>query len=135
MSVSVRQSAPLIGGSVSTAGPARDTSSREYAEAMPLDPEKLPPVAVPLITMAERWGIGDDCDRDDAVYAASADELEALARCLDGIDASFGAWLAGSEAESARPSAEYLAMTCLTMASDLARVILEQHERDSPLGR
>ena len=40
-------------------------------------------------------------------------------------------WLAGDESMAAHPSAEYLAVTCLTMAADEARPRLRS---DSPLG-
>jgi hypothetical protein len=39
-------------------------------------------------------------------------------------DADLYGWLAGSESRSAQPSPEYIAVTCLTMAADQARLRL-----------
>ena len=71
--------------------------------------------------MAERWGVGDDFDRDAVVDQAPAQDLRELAHCLDDVDDSFWQWLAGPESFSADPSEEYLAMTALTMAVAAAR--------------
>jgi hypothetical protein len=35
-------------------------------------------------------------------------------------------WLSGSESQESDPSSEYIAITCLTMAADEARVRLRQ---------
>ncbi len=92
---------------------------------MGLDPTKVPVGVAPLIPMAERWGIEDDYERHRAVEEASLEDLQRLTRCLDTIneDDLFG-WLCGPEAQSSPPTEEYCAFTCLTMAVDLAQVIL-----------
>jgi hypothetical protein len=87
-----------------------------------LNSTKVPVEVVPLMPLAEKWGIGDDVYRVDAVEAASDDELLQLVNCLDGVENqdALWDWLAGPEAQSPTPSTEYLAYTCLTMAMDTA---------------
>jgi hypothetical protein len=77
-----------------------------------------------LILMANRWGIPDDYEREKAIAEATNDELVELAHCLDIVDDSLWAWLAGPESFSPEPSTEYVRMTALTMAVDSARVKL-----------
>ena len=93
---------------------------------MSLDPSKMPPSAVALISMAERWGIGDDYYREQAVDTASVTELEELVRCMDEVDETFWAWLAGPESYAPTPTDEYVTMTDLTMAADSARIVLRE---------
>ena len=92
-----------------------------------LDPGKVPEEFVELIPLAEKWGIGDDGERETAIKRATRKELTELATCLDRVesDALFG-WLAGPESYSARPSEEYLAFTCFTIAVDSAKLRLRQ---------
>ena len=92
---------------------------------MALDPDRMPAAARPLIPMAERWGIGDDGYREEAVDQATPDELRKLVASLDGVEDGFSEWLEGPESFAPRPSEEYLAMTALTMAFDSARVKLD----------
>lgn len=94
---------------------------------MALDPTKVPAPLRHLLPVAEKWGIGDDFDREAAVDAASREELETLVHCIDAVsdDELFG-WLAGPESYNPMPSQEYLALTTLTMAIDSARVRLKQ---------
>jgi hypothetical protein len=75
-----------------------------------------------LLPLARRWGISDDGYRDAAVAEADAETLAVLVAAVDAIDdAALYSWLAGPVASSARPSAEYVAVTALTMAVDQAR--------------
>jgi hypothetical protein len=92
-----------------------------------LRPDAIPAAVVPLLPLAERWGIGDDYDRAAAVDAASRSDLEELVLAVDTTDdqALYG-WLAGPESFSPEPSLEYIAVTCLTMAADQARLRLRQ---------
>lgn len=94
-----------------------------------LDPERVPLAARPLLGLARRWGIPDDGYRSDAVAGASRDELEEIIRALREADADdeVARWLI-SEAD-APPSPEYLAITCLTMAADDARLRLAERVR------
>lgn len=77
--------------------------------------------------MAEKWGIGDDFEREAAISNASKAELEALVHCIDEVsDGDLFGWLSGPESFDANPSPEYLAITCLTMAIDSAKLKLRQ---------
>lgn len=98
-----------------------------------LDPQRVPLGVASLIPLAERWGIGDDLERDDAVRTASPEELQVLATCLSSVDSdALFAWLEGPESYASDPSAEYVALTCLTMAIDKAKMLLKK--RASSLG-
>jgi hypothetical protein len=96
---------------------------------MKLNQENVPKPLRPLLPIAERWGIGDDFDREAAVAKASRSELESLVRCIDGIsdDDLFG-WLSGAQAMNPSPSAEYVAITCLVMAIDSAKLKLKRND-------
>jgi hypothetical protein len=84
--------------------------------------DAVPSAVRGLLPLARRWGISDDGYRDAAVAEADAETLAALVAAVDAIDdAALHGWLAGPEASSARPSAEYVAVTALTMAADQAR--------------
>jgi hypothetical protein len=94
---------------------------------MPLNPDKVPLVLALLLPMAEKWGIGDDFEREAAVTNASRQELESLVHCIDDIsDADLYGWLSGPESFNPNPSQEYLAITCLTMAIDSAKLKLQK---------
>jgi hypothetical protein len=90
-----------------------------------LRPDAVPSAARSLLPLARRWGISDDGYRDSAVAEADAETLAALVAAVDSVDDGvlYG-WLAGPEASSGRPSAEYVAVTALTMAADQARLRL-----------
>lgn len=92
-----------------------------------LNPDKVPKEVAKLINTAERWGIGDDIYRSEAIDNATQDELEELASCLEVIDDEIlFDWLAGPESYDENPSEEYLAFTCLTMAVDYAKLKLKR---------
>ncbi len=94
---------------------------------MKLDPSKVPAICVHLIPLAERWGIGDDFDREMNVGSATPEELQALVDAVMELpDDGMFDWLAGPESHSEKPTPEYLAFTCLTMAYDSARVKLKK---------
>jgi hypothetical protein len=95
-----------------------------------LNPNNMPLALVPLIPMAEKWGIGDDIEREQALKRASMDELSSLIHCIDGIsDEDFYGWLAGPEARNPRPSPEYLTLSCLALAIDSATVKLKKLQK------
>jgi len=77
--------------------------------------------------MAEKWGIGDDFEREAAISNASRQELELLVHSIDTVnDADLYGWLSGAESFSSSPSDEYLAVTALTMAIDSAKLKLRK---------
>jgi hypothetical protein len=87
-----------------------------------LSPDAVPAAVRNLLPLARRWGISDDGYRDSAVARADAETLATLVAAVDAIDdTALYNWLAGPEASSGRPSAEYVAVTALTMAADQAR--------------
>ena len=92
-----------------------------------LDPKNVPEPLVSLLPIAERWGIGDDFEREDAVTNATIEELEALIHSIDDIaDEDLFGWLAGPESYNPEPSEEYVALTNLTMAIDSAKLKLQR---------
>lgn len=75
-----------------------------------------------LLPLAEVWGIGDDLDREAAVESAATDDLRQMVEAVDyAEDLGLYDWLSGDESYADQPSDEYVAITCLTMAADLAR--------------
>ena len=92
-----------------------------------LDPRGIPLALMSLLGWAEKWGIGDDFEREALIEKASPEELERLVHSIDDVsdDDLFG-WLAGPESFSDHPSQEYLAITCMTMAIDSAKVRLKR---------
>jgi hypothetical protein len=63
-----------------------------------LNRANVPPTLLHLAPLAERWGIGDDLDRDKLVSEASLDELRELTQCIDdAADDALRDWLAGKE--------------------------------------
>jgi hypothetical protein len=99
------------------------------ARRLKLNPSRVPSGLRPLIPWAERWGVGDDVEREQLILDASTADLEALVRSIDGVsdDALYG-WLAGPDAHNKQPSDEYLAITNLTMAIDSAKVKLKRRK-------
>lgn len=90
----------------------------------------LPSALVSLLPIAEKWGIGDDCEREKAIAAASPEELELLVHCIDGIsDEDLYGWLSGPQSYDPNPTQEYLAVTALTMAIESAKLKLRKLPR------
>lgn len=98
-----------------------------------LDPRQVPPAARPLLPLARRWGIGDDGYRSTAIEHADRTELEAIVQAVsDDANDEVDRWLIGPEADAPAPSREYVAITCLIMAADHARLRLrKQHSAAS----
>ena len=96
-----------------------------------LNSKSIPPTLISLVPMAEKWGMGDDIEREQTLNCASADELNSLVHCIDGIsDDDFYGWLAGPESRNPRPSPEYLALSCLALAIDSATAKLKKLQKD-----
>jgi len=58
---------------------------------MALNPERLPAALICLIPMAEKWGIGDDYERESKVRSTSTEELLELVHCIDEISSAIPA--------------------------------------------
>jgi len=92
-----------------------------------LNPERIPKSLIPLIPLVEKWGIGDDFEREEAVSKASLSELQELVHSIDkikGVDL-YG-WLGTPLSPGSKPSQEYVAFTCFTMAFDSAKLKLKR---------
>ena len=87
-----------------------------------MNASNVPSALVQLLPLAERWGIGDDVERESLVKGASIDELRQMIEAVDEAeDVGLFDWLSGDESYADPPSAEYVAITCLTMAADSGR--------------
>lgn len=87
----------------------------------------MPAELSPLLPLARIWGIEDDIGRAAKVKDASLEELRNMVDAVDATDeAILDGWLTGPESYSASPSEEYIAITCLTMAVDAARIRLSR---------
>ena len=97
---------------------------------MPLNPDNVPIPLRKLLPFAEEWGKGDDLERQTSLQSASREELESLIQSIDGVsdDELFG-WLAGPESYNPEPSDEYVALSVLVEAINLAKVRLKQMQR------
>lgn len=83
-----------------------------------LNPANVPASLRHLIPLAEQFGVSDDLIRDDVVKKSPLDDVERMRSVVEAHNAAFDEWLAGPEAESRTPSAEYIAFSCLRMAAD-----------------
>lgn len=88
-----------------------------------LDPNSVPSNLRSLLPYAERWGVGDDYERSSLVEAASHADQDELIGCIAPCENELFAWLVGPQASSPHPSAEYVALTNLTLAIDYAKAL------------
>jgi hypothetical protein len=96
----------------------------------PLNPANVPPELALVLPHAEKWGIGDDIERELAIENAPTDQLYRLAQCLDQVeDAALVSWLTGAESQKQPLTAEYVAVTCLTMAVQSAKSELRRRAK------
>ena len=94
---------------------------------MKLNPDNIPAELRSAFSFAERWGIGDDFEREESLANASKEELEAVAHSIDNLDdAVLVSWLTGPESKREPLSPEYLAFTNLTMAVHSAKIKLKR---------
>jgi hypothetical protein len=74
--------------------PAADKSSTAATGvAMKLNPEQVPSDLRHLVPLAERWGIGDDADRNTKVDQATPAEREELRAAVQPVHDRITAWL------------------------------------------
>ena len=90
----------------------------ELPQTASLSPDGVPMRLRCLIPLAERWGISDDNLRSAALSKAEATEIEYLKTAVRRFDDELDDWLAGPEANSMRPTPEYLAFSNMRMAAD-----------------
>ena len=58
-----------------------------------LNPQQVPEDLRHLVPLAERWGIGDDVERNEKVDRATPAEREELRTAVDPVHARITAWL------------------------------------------
>src|SRR5262245_44357573 len=85
----------------------------EKRPAITLDPAKVPPGLRQLIPLAEQFGISDDLIREDVLAKTPRDQIRAARDAVTAHNAQLDEWLAGPESYNPKPSAEYIAFTCL----------------------
>lgn len=85
-----------------------------------LDSGNVPENLRHLVPYAEFWGVGDDLIRDDMLRRAPMEAIADLKRIIEAHEDLLDDWLAGPDAESSEPSAEYLAFSAMRMAADFA---------------
>ena len=88
-------------------------------------PPKLNKIFVPkqfhkLISLAEKYGISDDCYRVELIETLDKKELQECASFLEHYDTVLEEWLAGPESKGPNYSKEYIVFSSLGMAADEA---------------
>jgi hypothetical protein len=83
-----------------------------------LDKARIPQVLWPLIPDAELLGIADDLIRDDVWQHLPKNRRDKITARVNSFDAELDDWLGGREAQSSRPSPEYVAFSALRMTTD-----------------
>jgi len=90
----------------------------ERARILQLDLTNVPEVLQRYAPFAEFWGIADDLEREELVVNAPGEAKTQLVQVTEEIDDLLDEWLCGPEADSAFPSAEYIAFSAMRMAAD-----------------
>jgi hypothetical protein len=90
----------------------------ENRPVIKLDPALVPPGLRHLIPLAERFGVSDDLIRQDVVAKTPAGEMNTIRQVVEEYNNLFDEWLAGPEAIGPTFSDEYIAFSCLRMATD-----------------
>jgi hypothetical protein len=83
-----------------------------------LDPSRVPADLMAYIPYAALWGLADDLEREELVAHAPEEAKADLVRTVQKIDDRLDEWLAGDEARSLEPSAEYISFSAMRMAAD-----------------
>ena len=87
---------------------------------------RLPPGLQHLLPWVHSFGIEDDGDRGEVVDVADLDQLRGLVDAIERTnEAELFGWLGGPESYSRTPSVEYVRVSALVMAYELARFRLE----------
>jgi hypothetical protein len=105
-----------------------------YAENRPvlrLDPEGVPSNLRPLISLAEKWGIGDDIIRNDYIGKTSDAEKRELHDAFYEPYEQVTAWLNSFKAGPMTEQAQAFMYTQLAL-DEMGYYILEEKEKDQP---
>jgi hypothetical protein len=92
---------------------------------MELQRRNVPTLLRELIPYADRFGVLDELERSEILETSSDVDLQELIRSVDTHRAEIDRWLLDS-AGMANPSLEYASFTSLTLARDLAALILAE---------
>jgi len=87
------------------------------------DPKRYPQRSATSFLLPKN-GAARTMDREDKVDDAYEESRRRLVALVDEAPDELWSWLVGPESHSESPSAEYVALTCLTMAADSARLKL-----------
>jgi hypothetical protein len=88
------------------------------AKLLRLDFKRVPVNLVAYLPYAALWGISDDLEREKLIDQAPEVAKSDLIELIELIDDDLDEWLAGDEAQSTRPSPEYIAFSAMRMAAD-----------------
>ena len=72
---------------------ATEEAGNRPAAAQRLNPEQVPEDLRHLVPLAEKWGIGDDDDRNTKVEGSTPAEREELRAAVTPLDSRIDAWL------------------------------------------
>ena len=93
-----------------------------------MNKENIPISLHHLIPLAEKWGIGDDGDRDTMVHDSNNNELVELTNSITDSDAdALDKWFCSPEM-LAKPTEEYLKFSNFFMAFEYAQSILKNRK-------
>jgi hypothetical protein len=73
--------------------PQKSTASPDLSSSYTLDPNQVPERLRHLVSLASKWGIGDDIERMEFIERTSAADRDALAMALAPYHAEITAWL------------------------------------------
>jgi hypothetical protein len=71
----------------------KDNAAPSATTAQRLNPEAVPADLRHLVPLAQRWGIGDDVERNAKVESSTPAEREELRTAITPVHASITAWL------------------------------------------
>lgn len=86
-----------------------------------VDADAIPFHLKRFISYAEKWGEQDIDDRERLVENATLEELQDLASLWGFCIGPISEWLGEPHVRAAAPTDEYVAFTCLILATDSAR--------------
>jgi hypothetical protein len=94
--------------------------------AMNFDPADVPEPLRYLIPLVLEWGIGDDGDRDNKVLNTPSVDLVTFTKAVDAAPQLLWDWLGSAPEDPSLTSEAYASFTEMTMAYDMALVVLQQ---------
>lgn len=123
----IRTLAPAIGYEVKRIGVWSIQALREAfsarvsandAQAVTIDPSKVPPDLHGLVPHAQEFGVTDDTVRMLLVERLTEERRKDMLEAIRALECPLLNWLAGPDATAGSPSQEYLAYSCLLRILD-----------------